>query len=281
MTVVATQPSAQPDTRRASETIALALRGVSMIFANRPIRLPWRAPVATKNVVAVDDVSLTVPRGEIFGILGANGSGKSTLIRVVSTLLLPDKGSLEVFGLDVVRDELRVKQLINRVSVDAAFFKKLSPMENLLYAGRLYGLGAHGTRQRGLEILERLSITRKVALEPMEHMSRGMQQKVAIARALLTSPVLLLLDEPTTGLDPRSKKDVQRLVLSLREEHDATVVLTTHDMDEADRLCDRLAVLDRGRVIALDTPARLKQSGGSLEDVFMRLTHEEGEEGVT
>ena len=97
----------------------------------------------------------------------------------------------------------------------------------------------------------------------MEEMSRGMQQKVAIARALLTSPVLLLLDEPTTGLDPRSKKDVQRLVLSLREEHDATVVLTTHDMDEADRLCDRLAVLDRGRVIALDTPDHLKQAGGS------------------
>src|SRR5205823_10125427 len=149
-----------------------------------------------------------------------------------------------------------------------------SPMENLLYAGRLYGLGARDTHARGLEILDRLSIARKVALEPMEHMSRGMQQKVAIARALLTSPVLLLLDEPTTGLDPRSKKDVQRLVLGLRQEHDATVVLTTHDMDEADRLCDRLAVLDRGQVIAMDTPDHLKQAGGSLEDVFMRLTHE-------
>jgi ABC-2 type transport system ATP-binding protein len=111
----------------------------------------------------------------------------------------------------------------------------------------------------------------------MEHMSRGMQQKVAIARALLTSPVLLLLDEPTTGLDPRSKKDVQRMVLSLRAEHATTVVLTTHDMDEADRLCDRLAVLDRGRVIALDTPDQLKQAGGSMEDVFMRLTHDEEE----
>ncbi|HEX8969145.1 MAG TPA: ABC transporter ATP-binding protein [Chloroflexota bacterium] len=225
--------------------------------------------------MAVDNVSLNVKRGEIFGILGANGSGKSSLIRVVSTLLLPDAGSVEVFGLDIVRHELRVKQLINRVSVDAAFFKKLSPMENLTYAGRLYGLGADQTHRRGLEILQRLGIARKVALEPMEEMSRGMQQKVAIARALLTSPVLLLLDEPTTGLDPRSKKDVQRLVLGLRQEHDATVVLTTHDMDEADRLCDRLAVLDRGQVIALDTPAHLKQAGGSLEDVFMRLTHEQ------
>jgi ABC-2 type transport system ATP-binding protein len=102
-----------------------------------------------------------------------------------------------------------------------------------------------------------------------------MQQKVAIARALLTSPVLLLLDEPTTGLDPRSKKEVQQLVLNMRHEHDATVVLTTHDMDEADRLCDRIAVLDRGRVVALDTPNRLKGANTSLEDVFMRLTREE------
>jgi len=257
---------------------ALALRGVSKSFgSHRRLSVPWRSKSPTKRILAVDDVSLDVERGEIFGILGANGSGKSTLIRVISTLLLPDRGSVLVFGLDVVRDELEVKQLINRVSVDAAFFKKLSPMENLLYAARLYGLGAEEARRRGLEILERLSISRKVALEPMEQMSRGMQQKVAIARALLTSPVLLLLDEPTTGLDPRSKKDVQRLVVSLREEHDATVVLTTHDMEEADRLCGRLAVLDHGQVIALDTPEQLKRAGGSMEDVFMRLTHEQEE----
>jgi ABC-2 type transport system ATP-binding protein len=242
------------------------------------LRLPWPGQKEPRRVVAVDDVSLAVRRGEIFGILGANGSGKSTLIRLVSTLLLPDIGTLEVFGLDVVRHELRVKQLINRVSVDAAFFKKLSPMENLLYAGRLYGMGSEETHRKGLEVLDRLGISKKVAFEPMEHMSRGMQQKVAISRALLTSPVLLLLDEPTTGLDPRSKKDVQRMVQTLRVEHDATVVLTTHDMDEADRLCDRLAVLDRGKVIALDTPGHLKQAGGSMEDVFMRLTHEESEE---
>jgi ABC-2 type transport system ATP-binding protein len=256
------------------------VRDVSKVFAAPGVpRLPWQRSASPRRVVvAVDHVSLDVRRGEIFGILGANGSGKSTLIRLISTLLLPDSGGISVFGLDVVRDELRVKQLINRVSVDAAFFKKLSPMENLLYAGRLYGLGASDTHRRGLDILERLGISRKVALNPMENMSRGMQQKVAIARALLTAPVLLLLDEPTTGLDPRSKKDVQQLVLAMREEHDATVVLTTHDMDEADRLCDRIAVLDRGRVIALDTPTQLKDVGEQLEDVFMRLTHDEVEE---
>ena len=278
MTVVATLQAAQTAVSLGHLAPALALRDVSKIFASRPlVRMPWRTVAAAKRVVAVDNVSLTVRRGEIFGVLGANGSGKSTLIRVISTLLLPDSGTVEVFGLDVGLDELKVKRLINRVSVDAAFFKKLSPMENLLYAGRLYGLRSEETQLRGLEVLEKLGISRKVAFNPMEDRSRGMQQKVAIARALLTSPVLLLLDEPTTGLDPRSKKDVQRRVLSLREEQNTTVVLTTHDMDEADRLCDRLAVLDRGRVIALDTPDHLKQAGGSMEDVFMRLTTDEEE----
>ena len=279
--MIATLPPTQSSKLRQANQpgqSALALHDVSKAFDGRPmLRLPWRARPAERRVVAIDNVSLNVRRGEIFGILGANGSGKSTLVRLVSTLLLPDRGTLEVFGLDVGRNELRVKQMINRVSVDAAFFKKLSPMENLLYAGRLYGLGQRESYERGLEVLDRLGISKKVALAPMEHMSRGMQQKVAVARALLTSPVLLLLDEPTTGLDPRSKKDVQRMVLSLRDQHDATVVLTTHDMDEADRMCDRVAVLDRGRIIALDTPDHLKQAGGSMEDVFMRLTHEEEE----
>jgi ABC-2 type transport system ATP-binding protein len=248
--------------------------------SNAPALLVREVSKVFRRTRAVDQVSLSVPRGEIFGILGANGSGKSTLIRLISTLLLPDSGAIEVFGLDVVKHELAVKHLINRVSVDAAFFKKLSPMENLIYAARLYGLRASTAEQAGLHILGRLGISQKVARAPMEDMSRGMQQKVAISRALLTSPVLLLLDEPTTGLDPRSKKDVQQMVLQTRAEHAATVVLTTHDMDEADRLCDRLAVLDRGRVIALDSPANLKHAGGSLEDVFMHLTHEDAEEAA-
>src|SRR6266542_6192481 len=143
---------------------------MSKHFISYKLRLPWQERAIRKHVVAVDDVSFDVPRGEIFGILGANGSGKSTLIRVISTLLLADAGRVRVFGLDVVEDELRVKQLINRVSVDAAFFKKLSPMENLTYAGRLYGLGATETRRRGLDILAQLGISTKVALNPMEHM---------------------------------------------------------------------------------------------------------------
>jgi ABC-2 type transport system ATP-binding protein len=255
---------------------ALKIHDVSKSFEERKLRLrlPFgRPPKAAKKVMAVDSVSLAVQRGEIFGVLGANGSGKSTLIRLVSTLLIPDTGSVSVFGLDVVRDEAQVKTLINRVSVDAAFFKKLSAMENLAFAARLYGLEFGPARRRAYEILARVGISKQAASQPMEHMSRGMQQKVAIARAFLTSPALLLLDEPTTGLDPRSKKDVQAFVLELRERHDTTVVLTTHDMDEADRLCDRIAVIDKGKIIALDTPAVLKaQYGHTMEDVFMHLT---------
>jgi ABC-2 type transport system ATP-binding protein len=230
-------------------------------------------------VVAIEDVSLRVERGEILGVLGANGSGKSTLIRLVSGLLTLDAGRVEVFGLDLARDELAVKRLINRVSVDAAFFKKLSPLENLLFAARLYGLDGRSARRDAVAILGRLGISEKRVGRPVEQMSRGMQQKVAIARALLTSPSLLLLDEPTTGLDPRSKLDVQAFVEEVRDEHGASIVLTTHDLAEAERLCDRIALLNDGHVVALDTPDALKAQvaeryGGpeTLENVFMTYT---------
>jgi ABC-2 type transport system ATP-binding protein len=232
-----------------------------------------------KPVIAVDDASLTISRGEIYGVLGANGSGKSTLIRLMSTLLTLDEGRVEVFGHDIVNDEMAVKRLINRVSVDAAFFKKLSPHENLTYAARLYGLNAKEAKQDAIRILARLGIGEKRLGRPLEQMSRGMQQKVAIARALLTSPVLMLLDEPTTGLDPRSKLDVQTFIEEVRDSHDATIVLTTHDLDEAERLCDRIALLNEGRIVVEDTPAGLKAMVAerfgmepTLESAFMRFT---------
>jgi ABC-2 type transport system ATP-binding protein len=238
-----------------------------------------------KRVVAVDHVSFAVERGEIFGVLGPNGTGKSTLIRLMSTLLMPDTGRVRVFGLDVERDEAQVKRLINRVSVEASFFKKLSPMENLMYGARLYGVEPAYARRKVVEILTRLGLENRSIGSSMEDMSRGMQQKVAIARAFLTAPVLLLLDEPTTGLDPHSKREVQAAVRELRDTHDATVVLTTHDMQEADELCDRIAIVDKGRIVALDTPRGLKemvrQAGEdppSLEDVFLRLTGKKLEE---
>jgi len=213
------------------------------------------------------------------GILGANGSGKSTLIRLISGLLTLDSGRVEVFGHDIERDEMAVKRVINRVSVDAAFFKKLSPMENLLFAARLYGIDGGVARREAIAILGRLGIAEKRVGRPVEQMSRGMQQKVAIARALLTSPTLLLLDEPTTGLDPRSKLDVQTFIEEINQTHDATIVLTTHDLAEAERLCARITVLNDGRVVAEDTPDGLKAitairlgRAATLEDVFMTYT---------
>ncbi len=232
-----------------------------------------------KAVMAVNDVSMSIRKGEIYGVLGANGSGKSTLIRLVSTLLTIDRGRIEVFGHDVTKDEMAVKRLINRVSVDAAFFKKLSPHENLAYAARLYGMDAKVARAEAISILARLGIGEKRLGRPVEQMSRGMQQKVAIARALLTSPVVLLLDEPTTGLDPRSKLDVQTFVEEVRDTHDATILLTTHDLAEAERLCDRIALINDGRLVAEGTPAELAEMVArdygkepTLESVFMTFT---------
>jgi len=232
-----------------------------------------------KPVTAVDDVSLRIERGEVYGILGANGGGKSTLVRLVSTLLTLDTGRVEVFGKDIERDEMAVKRMINRVSVDAAFFKKLSPLENLIYAARLYGLDAGVAGRDVVTILARLGIKESRLSRPLEQMSRGMQQKVAIARSILTSPTLLLLDEPTTGLDPRSKLDVQTFIEELRDSHDATIVLTTHDLAEAERLCDRIGILNDGRLVAEGTADELKilverdyGQPRTLQAVFMTYT---------
>jgi ABC-2 type transport system ATP-binding protein len=232
-----------------------------------------------REVIAVNHVTFSVKEGEIFGVLGPNGSGKSTLIRLMATLLLPDDGQLQIFGYDVVRSPLEVQRIINRVSVEASFFKKLSPMENLMYGARLYGMPGGETKKQVVEILTRLGLEERSIFAPMEEMSRGMQQKVAIARALLSKPKVLLLDEPTTGLDPRSKLEVQEVVRELRDEWGATILLTTHDMKEADILCDRVAIMDKGNMVAMDTPAELKklvpQENGdepTLEDVFLALT---------
>ena len=263
---------------------AVVIDGVSKIFKKSRPLLRWpgkKAKEENREVRAVDNVSMTIKRREIVGILGSNGSGKSTLIRILSTLLIPDAGHVSIFGYDVEKDERMVQRLINRVSVEASFFKKLSPMENLIYAARLYNMPAAEARAKIHSILTRLGIGRDRIGRPLEQMSRGMQQEVAIARAFLTAPIVLLLDEPTTGLDPRSKIDVQNFVKELREVHDATILITTHDMDEAEALCDRIAVIDDGRIVALGKPNELKQAVAdrmerttpvTMHEVFMHYT---------
>jgi ABC-2 type transport system ATP-binding protein len=227
-----------------------------------------------RRVAALDGVSFDVGRGETVAILGQNGSGKSTLIRLLSTLLLQDGGGARVFGHDVSTETRAVRRLINRVSVEASFFKKMSATENLSYAARFYGMAPAATRRQIPHILERVGFPRDRIGEPMEDLSRGMQQKVALARALLTAPIVLLLDEPTTGLDPRSKIEVQKFIREIRETHDATVLLCTHDLAEAEELAERVGILDRGRLIELAPADELKRKYGvdTLEEAFFAAT---------
>jgi ABC-2 type transport system ATP-binding protein len=245
----------------------------------RPGRLK-RLKRNSRPRAAVQDVTFHVEPGEIYGMIGANGSGKSTLIRILSTLLLPDAGRVTIFGHDVVREADAVRPLLNRVSADPSFFRPMSAVENLLFFGRAYGLGGAESKRRSLEILRRLGLGEDHAREPMLHLSRGQQQKVAVARAFLSAPRLMLLDEPTTGLDPRSKRDVQAFVSEVRRESQVTILLTTHDMDEAEQLCDRIGFLSSGRLVAEGTPLELRKqvsAGRSLDEVdmetvFMELT---------
>jgi ABC-2 type transport system ATP-binding protein len=258
---------------------AIEIHGIRKSFRRRERETgaPWWRR-QWKDKVALHELDLTVESGGVTGILGPNGSGKSTLIRILGTLLTPDSGQAMVFGWDVVAQPLSVRRHVNRVSVEAAFFKELSPWENMLYAARLYGGGAAGTRERVTEILEKLGLPLDTIDQPMKQLSRGQQQKVAIARSFLTAPSLLLMDEPTTGLDPRSKKEVQELLRMLRAEREVTVLLCTHDMDEAAELCDRVLMMDGGRVLADGSPEELcrlhadGKSNPTLEDVFMHLT---------
>ncbi|MEX2645522.1 MAG: ABC transporter ATP-binding protein [Gaiellaceae bacterium] len=237
-----------------------------------------------RRVAAIRGVSFAMARGETVAILGQNGSGKSTLVRLLSTLLLPDGGEARIFGYDVSSQARPVRRMVNRVSVEASFFKKMSAAENLAYAARFYGMMPGETKRAIPEILGRVGFPADRRHESMENLSRGMQQKVALARALLTSPVLLLLDEPTTGLDPRSKLEVQDFIRQLQSSHDSTILLCTHDLAEAEALADRVGILDRGRLLALEPADDLKRRYGAstLEEAFFAATgrafEEEGDE---
>jgi len=256
-----------------SNGAAVDVRGLRKVFrrshGRRALILPRRRPVA-----ALEGVTFTIGRGECVAILGQNGSGKSTLVRLLSTLLLHDGGSATIFGHDAFTETRAVRRLVNRVSVDASFFKKMSATENLGYAARFYGMTGRETKAKLPEVLRRVGFPEDRAHEPMENLSRGMQQKVALARALLTQPILLLLDEPTTGLDPRSKQEVQEFIREIRETHDATILLCTHDLAEAEALADRVGILDRGELLALEPVEDLKRryAADTLEEAFFVAT---------
>ena len=213
------------------------------------------------NRVALSEVSLRVEPGQVFGLLGPNGSGKSTLFKLISTILPPQAGQMSIFGLDVATQADAVRRTIGVVFQSPALDKQLTVAENLRYHARLYGLDREKTEVDMMALLGRFGLVERKN-EFVQTLSGGMRRKVELAKALLAKPKLLILDEPSTGLDLNARNDLWRLLGELREHHAGlTVLLTTHLMDEADR-CDRLAILDNGRVLADSTPDALKDSIG-------------------
>ncbi len=223
---------------------------------------------------AVDDISFTVAPGEILGFLGPNGAGKTTTIRMLTGQLRPTAGVARVMGCDVLTQRDALKPHIGVVFEIPNLYERLSARDNLLFTARLYG----APQARVDAVLEQVGLAQR-AQERVRQYSSGMKQRLLIARALLHQPRVLFLDEPTRGLDPNVARDIRAFVAGLAREG-VTVFLTTHDMEEADRLSDRVAILHRGRIVALDTPTRLKAAPQkahdgaqlSLEDVFVALT---------
>src|SRR5687767_13180521 len=257
--------------------LGIEVSGLSKSFSKRKGFMRGRRSVTH----ALREVSFRIALGETYGLLGPNGSGKSTLIRVLSTLLVPDEGEVRLLGYRLPGEESEARRVVGRVSVDAAFYKKLSARENLLYSAFLYGMDKGPAERRALEILEALGMDGEKFTDPLEEMSRGMQQKVAITRALLVNPPLLLLDEPTTGLDPKSKRDVQTFLERLRDEHGTTIPLTSHDMTATTRPSTRIGFIAGGRLIAEGTADELKRASGAetLDDAFIALAGQKLEDG--
>ena len=219
---------------------------------------------------AVDSISFDVAPGEIFGFLGPNGAGKTTTIRMLTGQLRPTSGKAWVMGCDVVSERQQLKPQIGVVFEHQNVYERLSARDNLLFAARLYGV----KKSRVQAVLEQVGLAER-ARDKVKKYSNGMKQRLLIARALLHQPKVLFLDEPTRGLDPHVARDIRAFVTDLAKQG-VTVFLTTHYMEEADQLSDRVAIIDQGKIVALDTPARLKAAHGdektTLEDVFVALT---------
>ncbi len=211
----------------------------------------------TKEVVAVDDISFIVEKGELFGVLGPNGAGKTTTVKMLTTLLIPTDGTARILGYDVVPDANRIRARIGFVlGGERGLYWRLSGIDNLRYFASLYHLDPAETRKRIPYLLKLVGLNGR-GEEKVEGYSRGMKQRLHIARALLHNPEVLFLDEPTIGLDPVGARELREVVRNLQSEQ-KTILLTTHYMFEADALCRRIAVIDKGRIIALDTPTALK-----------------------
>lgn len=213
-----------------------------------------------KEVIALRDVNLEIPRGELFGLLGPNGAGKTTLIKILTTLLAPTSGKAWVAGFDVVHESHKIRPLINMVSGgETSGYGLLTVRENLWMFAQFYGIPSSEANRRIEELLRRVGLAEWMHAK-VSQLSTGMRQKMNIVRGFLTEPEILFLDEPTLGLDVNAARQIRQLIKEWLAEHpNRTILLTTHYMQEADELCDRVAIIDQGRIVACDSPAALKQ----------------------
>jgi ABC-2 type transport system ATP-binding protein len=243
-----------------------ALHGDAPIIETRGLTKTY----AGTDFRAVDELQLSVGTGEVFGLLGPNGAGKTTTVGVLTTRVVPTSGQALVGGIDVVEHPTLVKQLIGVVSQQNTLDRQLTPFENLYWHGRLFGMGAKESKQTADDLLERFQLTR-FAKASVYALSGGMAQRLMVARAIFHRPAVLFLDEPTAGLDPQGRLALWELLEGLNAEGQ-TIMLTTHYMEEADKLCDRVAIMDHGRVLALDTPEELKRGVGADTIVTVKVT---------
>jgi len=236
-----------------------------------------REPDRRETFRAVDGIDLRVEEGEVFGILGPNGAGKTTTMRMLSTLLEPTAGMATVLGHDLMTESREIRRRLGAVlSGERSVYWKLTARENLEYFAALYHVPGREIRGRIDAILEVVHLTDR-ADDYVEKFSTGMRQRLVLARALLPEPSLLLLDEPTVGLDPEASRDLRERILKLRDDG-RTVLLTTHYMEEADQLCDRIAIVDHGRIVALDSPAGLKRDLRATDVVRLEIAATDGAE---
>jgi ABC-2 type transport system ATP-binding protein len=226
---------------------------------DEPMIQTFEISKAFGDFTAVDKVSIHVHQGEIYGLLGPNGAGKSTLIRMLTTLTMPTGGSARIDGFDIVKQADQVREVVGLVSEKMIMYDRLTARENLRLFAKLYNVPNDEIRPRIDELLAVVNMT-KWADEKIEKFSTGMKQRINVIRALVSMPRLVFMDEPTLGLDPQSTADIRELIRRLRDEQKITIVLTTHIMYEADQLCDRIGVVDRGKIVAQDSPQNLKAS---------------------
>jgi ABC-2 type transport system ATP-binding protein len=222
------------------------------------------------DFVAVDNVTFDIKKGEIFGLLGPNGAGKSTTIRMLSTLSRPTKGTATIGGFDVVKQDTEVRKLIGIVSEKMIMYNRLTARENLWFFGNLFGMPRKALNDRIDELLELVQLTKWEKVQ-VGTFSTGMKQRMNIIRALLDMPQVLFLDEPTLGLDPQSTVEIREFVRKLNQELNTTILLTTHMMSEADLLCDRIGIMDHGKIVALDTSTNLKNAIAGANTTILTL----------